>query len=265
MENINTKRSQVKKSLVDELSEDKDLDKKIVKSFYSKNTLSLDIFEKKDGSFKMIKAVRDKLLTISDGFVDFLGVEFFIHDVVLTGSLSNYNWSEFSDIDLHIIIDYEESGHNIELLKEFFESKRNEWNRSHNIKIKQYEVEIYIQDIKEHHISSGVYSILNNKWIIKPQKEKHKIDDKQIMDKGDEYMKLIDDLVEKKEEESDITTEVNDIKKKLKRFRQSGLDSGGEYSYENLTFKLLRRNGYIKKLFDLKKDLTDKKLSVSQQ
>ena len=54
------------------------------------------------------------------------------------------------------------------------------------------------------------------------------------------------------------------MRKKLKSFRQSGLDVGGEYSYENLTFKLLRRNGYIHKLLDLKTKLTDKKLSVTQ-
>jgi len=243
------------KSLVDELSEDREQDEKIVKTFYSKNSLSPDIFVKTNGQYTMIPDIRKKLLSISDNFVDFLGVDFFVHDVVLTGSLSNYNWSEYSDIDLHIIIDYEESDHNMNLLKEFFNAKRNVWNQTHDITIKNYEVELYIQDINEKHISSGVYSILNDNWIVIPQKEKQKIDDRKILEKGEEYAKIIDDLTTEKEDDMDINSEIDAVKNKLKRFRQSGLDKGGEYSYENLTFKLLRRNGYIEKLINLKKQL----------
>lgn len=252
------------KSLVDELSEDKEQDVEIVKTFYAKDTLSPEIFEETSDTYKMISSVRDKLIELADNFIEFLGVDFFIHDVVLTGSLANYNWSEFSDIDLHIIIDYEESGHNPDLLKEFFDAKKGVWNALHDIKIKGYEVEVYVQDINEPHISSGVYSILNNKWIIEPQKEKKEIDDRKILEKGEEYAKLIDDLITKKEDGENIKGDVDDIKNKIKRFRQSGLNKGGEYSYENLTFKLLRRNGYIKKLIDLKKDVTDKVLSVNE-
>ena len=241
------------RSLVDELSEDREQDEKIVKSFYAKDSLSQDIFQ----GTKMIDSVRDRLLSITDNFIDFLGVDFFVYDVVLTGSLANYNWSEFSDIDLHIIIDYDESGHKQDLLKEFFDAKRAVWNASHDIKIKNYEVELYVQDVKEKHISSGVYSILNNKWIIEPQKEKKEIDDRKILEKGEEYAKLIDKLVKK-------GGDVDDVRKKLKRFRQTGLEDGGEYSYENLTFKLLRRNGYIEKLMNLRKNVKDKEYSINE-
>lgn len=253
-----------KKSLVDELSEDKEQDIDIVKSFYSKNELSSDIFTESNGSYVLIPSVREKLLEISDNFIEFLGVNFFIHDIVLTGSLANYNWSKFSDIDLHIIIDYEESGHNMSLLKEFFDAKKNMWNALHDIKIKGYEVEVYVQDISEKHISSGVYSVLNNIWIIEPQKDKKQIDDKKIIEKGEEYAKQIDDLIEKKKKDINIKSDVDEIKKKIKKFRQSGLENGGEYSYENLTFKLLRRNGYIKKLLELKKDVNDKMFSINE-
>jgi hypothetical protein len=253
------------RTLVDELSEDRGQDEKIIKSFYSKDSLSLDIFEKTGNTYKMIEPVRDKLLSISDKFIDFLGVDFFIHDIVLTGSLANYNWSEYSDLDLHIVIDYEESGHNIALLTEFFNAKRKVWNDTHNIKIRNYEVEIYVQDMKEKHVSSGVYSILNNIWAIEPQKEKEKIDDKIILTKGEEYAKLIDDLIEKKNKGTDVGNEIDNVRKKIKRFRQSGLDKGGEYSYENLTFKLLRRNGYIEKLMNLKKEVVNKNLSVNEE
>lgn len=250
------------KSLVDELSEDREQDALIIKSFYPKDSLSKDIFKETNHVYKMIPDIRERLLKIADDFIEFLGIEFFIHDIILTGSLANYNWSKYSDLDLHVLIDYEETGHNIDLLKEFFDAKKGVWNALHDIKIKNYEVELYVQDVTEKHISSGVYSVLNNKWIVEPQKEKKFIDDRKILEKGEEYAKIIDDLEDKSKKNSNVKSDIENIKRKIKRFRQNGLSDGGEYSYENLTFKLLRRNGYIKKLIDLKKQSTDKQLSI---
>jgi hypothetical protein len=247
-------------SLFEELIEDKVGDEKIVKSFKPKDILSNQIFEEDGKSFVMREEIRKTLLKIADEFIDTLGVEFFIHDVVLTGSLSNYNWSSYSDVDLHILIDFKETDYNLDLLKEFFDAKKNVWNEKHDIVIKGFDVELYVQDIDEEHVSSGVYSILHNNWIIEPNKSKHSIDDRMILQKSEEYIKKIDSIVKKGGPIEDI----EELRKKLKEFRQGGLESGGEYSYENLTFKLLRRNGYIEKLLKLKTQLVDKKLSITQ-
>ena len=251
-------------SLFEELIEDKKGDKKIIKSFKSKDTLSNQIFEGDKGKFMMRDDIKTALLKIGDDFIESLGVEFFIHDIVLTGSLANYNWSNFSDVDLHIVIDYKESKYNSEILKEFFDAKKNIWNEKHNIVIKGYDVELYVQDVNEEHVSSGVYSILHDKWIIEPEQKNPNIDDRMILQKGEEYMKKIDNIIGKGVKGVDVLNDIENIRTKIKSFRQSGLDSGGEYSYENLTFKLLRRNGYIGKLLKLKITLTDKKLSVEQ-
>ena len=251
-------------SLFEELIEDKKGDKKIIKSFKSKDTLSNQIFEGDKGKFMMRDDIKTALLKIGDDFIESLGVEFFIHDIVLTGSLANYNWSNFSDVDLHIVIDYKESKYNSEILKEFFDAKKNIWNEKHNIVIKGYDVELYVQDVNEEHVSSGVYSILHNKWIIEPEQKNPNIDDRMILQKAEEYMKKIDNIIGKGVKGVDVLNDIENIRTKIKSFRQSGLDSGGEYSYENLTFKLLRRNGYIGKLLKLKITLTDKKLSVEQ-
>jgi hypothetical protein len=248
-------------SLFEELIEDRQEDEKIVKSFKPKDSLSTQIFASED---VIREDVLRALLKISDEFIDFLGVEFFIHDIVLTGSLSNYNWSEYSDADLHIVIDFDELKYPNELLKEFFDAKERVFNQKYDLKINGYDVEIYVQDIKQEHVSSGVYSVLNDKWVIKPDKTNPKIDDNKIIQKGEDYAKKIDDLVSKFKSNKDVTSETTTLYKKIKSFRQSGLESGGEYSYENLTFKLLRRNGYIGKLLKLKTDITDKKLSITQ-
>lgn len=249
-------------SLFEELIEDKKKDKQIVKSFETKDTLSNQIFEESKGHFVMRDEIKKRLIEISNDFIDSLGVEFFIHDIVLTGSLANYNWSQYSDVDLHILIDFEESKYEMDILKEFFDAKKNVWNEKHDIKIKGYDVEIYVQDVSEEHISSGVYSILHNKWVVEPKKETPNIDDRKILEKGEEFGKKIDNLIRNPKE---VTMDkLEDLRKKIKEFRQSGLESGGEYSYENLTFKLLRRNGYIQKLLQLKTKLKDRKLSITQ-
>lgn len=250
-------------SLFEELIEDRQEDEKIVKSFEPKDSLSNQIFDGIDGEFSMREDIRKSLLKISDEFIETLGIEFFIHDVVLTGSLANYNWSNFSDVDLHVLIDFEESDYPIDLLKEFFDAKKNVWNEKHDIKIKGYDVELYVQDVNEPHISSGVYSVLHNKWVVEPKKETPNIDDRMIIQKGEEFAKKIDNLL-KSPKNQNLLTKIEDLRKKIKDFRQSGLESGGEYSYENLTFKLLRRNGYIEKLLKLKTNITDKKLSITQ-
>ena len=249
-------------SLFEELIEGKKKDKQIVKSFETKETLSDQIFEERKGHFVMRDEIKKRLLDVSNDFIESLGVEFFIHDIVLTGSLANYNWSQYSDVDLHILIDFEESKYEMDILKEFFDAKKNVWNEKHDIIIKGYDVEVYVQDVNEEHISSGVYSILHNKWIIEPEKDKPNIDDRKILEKGEEFGKRIDHLTKNPKE---ITIDqLEDLRKKIKEFRQSGLESGGEYSYENLTFKLLRRNGYIQKLLRLKTQLKDRKLSITQ-
>jgi predicted nucleotidyltransferase len=249
-------------SLFEELIEDKKKDKQIVKSFETKETLSNQIFGEEKGYFVMRDEIRKRLLEISNDFIESLGVEFFIHDVVLTGSLANYNWSQYSDVDLHIVIDFEESKYEMDILKEFFDAKKNVWNEKHDIIIKGYDVEIYVQDVNEPHISSGVYSILHNKWEIEPKKETPNIDDRKILEKGEDFAKRINQLIKTPK---DVTIDhLENLRKKIKEFRQSGLESGGEYSYENLTFKLLRRNGYIQKLLKLKTQLIDKKLSITQ-
>jgi hypothetical protein len=259
-------------NILKELIEDIDNDKKILKSFKLKDTLSTDIFEKKNGSYVLKEDIREKLLKITDKFLDFINVDFFIFDIHLTGSLSNYNWSKYSDLDLHIMFDIKELVSNEDykiyedIIKNFFESKKKNWSLTTDIKIKNYEVELYVQDINDKLLSSGIYSVLNNEWIVEPIKMKtpYEIDEKKILEKSKEFTKQIDNLFKNTTNNDQKLKQIEKIKNKLKKFRQSGLERGGEYSYENLTFKLLRRNGYIEKLMTVKSKILDKELSITQ-
>jgi hypothetical protein len=259
-------------SLFEELIEDKEFNKKILKSFKGKDTLCNKIFDRIGEDYKLKEDIRKGILKIVEQYLDFIDIDFFVHDVLFTGSLANYNWSEFSDVDIHILIDKDEFDESEtkdsvvfhKIIDDFFDSKEKVWKSKQDIKIKGFEVEMYVQDIHQEHISSGVYSVLNNKWVVVPEKMDPKIDDSKILQKGDEYEKQIDDLVSKFNSNKDVSKETKNLYKKIKSFRQSGLETGGEYSYENLTFKLLRRNGYIGKILDLKSDIINKKLSLTQ-
>lgn len=234
----------------------------IINSFSIQPTLNPKVWETPDDPEKsvMIPKVRKALERIADEFVEYLGDNVFVEDVILTGSLSNFNWSEYSDFDLHIIVDMDEYGDDDELYKELFNLKKQVFNDKHNIKIFGYDVELYAQDSEEPHTSSGVYSIMNNEWVNVPKKMNLEIDKKILEDKIKNWTEKIETSIENKE-----VKPLESLKEKLKKYRKSGLDGDGELSYENLVFKYLRRSGHIQKLFDEINKGTDKELSVERK
>jgi len=241
---------------------------RIISSFYIQDELNPEIWnESEDGSYTMKEEVRNSLLAIANEFVDFLGIEIFVSDITMTGSLANYNWSEFSDIDLHIMYDFTEAGEQKELYKELFKLKKTLFNSTHDIRVKGYEVELYVQDSSEPHFSTGVFSVMFDEWINEPTKESVKIDDKKLEEKAQQWMDIIDTVIDNvSDEDLDVALETIDkVKDKLKKYRSCGLEREGEYSYENLVFKFLRRNEYIQKLFDFTNDLVDKRLSLEEE
>ena len=241
---------------------------RIISSFYIQDELNPEIWnESEDGSYTMKEEVRNSLLAIANEFVDFLGIEIFVSDITMTGSLANYNWSEFSDIDLHIMYDFTEAGEQKELYKELFKLKKTLFNSTHDIRVKGYEVELYVQDSSEPHFSTGVFSVMFDEWINEPTKESVKIDDKKLEEKAQQWMDIIDTVIDNvSDEDLNVALETIDkVKDKLKKYRSCGLEREGEYSYENLVFKFLRRNEYIQKLFDFTNDLVDKRLSLEEE
>lgn len=242
---------------------------KIISSFNVQDELNPTIWTNPDNpsKSKMQDEVRNSLLRIANEFIDFLGIEIFISDITMTGSLANYNWSEFSDIDLHVMYNFDEAGEFKEIYQELFKLKKTLFNSTHDITVKGYDVELYVQDTEESHFSTGVYSVLYNKWIAEPSQEDVTIDENKIKQKVDQWMDIIDTTMDNAEDEEldDALEMIDKIKDKLKSYRSAGLEKEGEYSYENLVFKFLRRNGYIQKLFDFTNELMDKRLSLEQQ
>lgn len=231
--------------------------KKILDSFSIKDTLNPKVWEnpKDPNDATLVPKVRKALMRIAEEFIDYLGEDVFVEDVVLTGSLANYNWSEFSDFDLHVLVDMQQYENQVDLYKELFNLKKQVFNDKHNIKIFGYDVELYAQDTEESHYSSGVYSVMNNEWISKPTEFEDKFDRELLKKKIDNWTEKIDNAISEGDD-------LQSIKDKLKNYRKSGLEKDGELSYENLVFKFLRRSGHIEKLFDTANKETDKELSI---
>ena len=242
----------------------------ILKSFELQDNLNPKIWEKTSkGSYMLSPKVREKLLEIAYEFIEFLNVDIIVSDVHLTGSLANYNWSEYSDFDLHIIADFDQFPKNkLDLYKELLTLKKTIFNSDQNIKIYGYDVELYTQDENEEHTSTGVYSLISNDWLEKPKKEKFEVDKSVLKKKTDQWTEKIDKVLESAEEEKDLQKSkkiIDNLKTKIKEYRKIGLEKGGEMSYENLVFKYLRRSGHIEKLFSFKKERLDKGLSLKEQ
>jgi len=239
----------------------------LLKSFEPQNELNPKVWEGNKKEPKLKPEIRERLLEIAYEFIEFLDIEIVVTDIILTGSLSNYNWSKYSDFDLHIVTNFQQYQENqIELYEKLFNLKKMLFNQKHDITIKGYEVELYVQNETESHFSSGVYSILFDEWANVPEKEDVTVDKELIKGKAKQWMNIIDDLLDaiKDEDASTAKEMVQKYKDKLKKYRTCGLENGGEYSTENLVFKILRRNGYIEKLHDSTTKILDKKLSMNQ-
>ena len=206
------------------------------------------------------------IMDVVDEFMESLDLDIEVEDIIITGSIANYNWSKFSDIDVHILVDFATVDENRELVKRFFDAVRSNWNKLHNIYVKGHEVEIYLQDVNEPHISTGVYSLSERKWRVRPKKIKPYIDKHTATKKMKYIAREIDKLegLYERGQHQEAYSKALALKEKIKRMRQAGLQKSGIYSPENLAFKMLRRSGDIEMLFNVFTKAYDKIHSVDQ-
>lgn len=234
-------------------------------SFELQDTLNPDIFDLETGLMR--PEVRKVLLQVGKDFYEYLGVEWVeMKDIILTGSNANYNWSKYSDVDLHVVIPYSEISKNADLVDDYMWTKKELWNTEHDMKIKKYEMELYAQDTAAKLVSGGVYSVLYNKWLVKPSRKDINLDKDAIRALVEAIEKRIDELV-KRFVAGDcygLIGDVDDLKGDIRDLRQKGLSSGGEFSPENIAFKAIRRLGLLDKLDEIKDTLYDDSLSIEK-
>lgn len=222
---------------------------------------------------KLNSRVRLRLLDISDDFIDTLSVDWVKpKDVIFTGSLANYNWSKYSDIDIHIIFDYNNIYKKPEFVEDYFNAKKEIWLNEHpNLKIYGFPVEMYVEDSNSDNSSSGVYSLYKNKWIKEPGDfQNAKLNEKYIKNYASKIMTQIDTLEKKQKNETDeykielLQKKLKSIFDKLKKLRKESLSKQGEMGSGNIIYKILRRSKYIDKIWDLINTSYDKINSIQE-
>jgi hypothetical protein len=200
--------------------------------------------------------IRYKLLLIARHFAEFLKVKKLnLKDITISGSNASYGYSEYSDIDLHLVVDINDPD-----IAELYNAKKNQYNFKYNIKIKGIDVELYVQDSKQPHHSAGIYSIMNDKWISMPKHQAPTVSETEVKNKARNYAGRINQALK-----SDNLKNAEETMENIRRLRQAGLDDGGEYSVENLAFKLLRARGQIEKLYNHIDKLQGTELSLKEQ
>lgn len=213
---------------------------------------------------KLKPEVRKKLVEIAEAFVEFLEVDAStVEDYLVVGSIANYNWNDYSDVDLHILMDYKKAGETCseEITEEWLMAKRALWIERYDITIDGLNVEVGPQDVASELNSSAVFSILENRWLKKPKMEEPKIDEKAYDAKLKEMLGKINKVLSK-----DATSdELEKLQEEIRTMRQQSLNmktGGTEFSVNNLVFKTLRNQGYIDRIKEMKVDKKSEELSL---
>jgi predicted nucleotidyltransferase len=236
----------------------------VLNSFKIKNELNPEIWHNN----KINSEIKNKLIKIAKDFFKNLELpnNIKIKDILFVGSLANYNWSKYSDIDLHILIDFSKF-EDKDIIKKFFDSNKNMFNLKHNIKVKGHDLELYVQDTKEKLSASAIYSLMHDKWILMPKEVDFKLDKSLIkikITKIFDKLKIIKKNYDKKNYQKTIDY-IDDLKDYIKKMRQSGLEKGGEFSIENIIFKILRRTDIMEYLDTFKNKAYDNMVSIKEQ
>lgn len=228
------------------------------------DTLNPKIWEYHEGTYVLNQEVKEHLIKIANMFGETLNLlGSVVIDYVLTGSNANYNWTSLSDIDVHLLLDPVrlndceacKSG-----LEDCLQAKKTLWNDRHDIKIYGFDVEVYATAEPENLISdAGVYSLLEDRWIKVPERKIFTLDAEAVKVKAEGFAAEIDQLVDSQTTEKH---DINELLDRISKMRRAGLEKGGEYSIENLTFKALRNNGFIDKIRNYSVSATDKELSL---
>lgn len=213
-------------------------------------------------------SVRRKLTEIANEWMKFASIPSeAVKDIVFTGGNANFNYTDLSDIDLHIMVDMKKLPSALaadeEFTSDYFFDKKAMWANRHDIKIKGYPVELYAQiDNEDLPVNQGSFSISTNKWITKPTYIEG-IDfenDRYVQNKVDYLTKQIDDVVlQGKPVETAL-----ELKVKIVSMRGESIKKYGEFATNNLVFKELRNRGYVDRINNYITQMGDKKLSLQE-
>jgi predicted nucleotidyltransferase len=201
--------------------------------------------------------VASALKAVAKKFISELELDLKVEDVILTGSYAGRTWGPGSDLDLHIIADFEASG-DPEAAKRACRLAKFKWEEDHDVIIHGIPVEVYVESTDEDPPeATGRWSLMTKEWVLEPPRSGPSYDESKVVDKVVDFRQVLQKAMGAKEE-GPILAAV----KRLTNLRRAGLKRGGELSTENLAFRILKRTGEIDRAWEKLRALADKKLSV---
>lgn len=229
-------------------------------------SINLDVLNKKDklnSQFfkdnKLKDVERGKMLGLAKKYIKALDIkDLKVLDIVFTGSNANYNYTDESDVDIHILVDYSKIGDNEDLVKDLFMQKKDNWSNKYEVTIHKHPTELFVQDKDQPREWSAEYSLIKNKWIKEPKIHEDKINDDKIEKEAKDFMEKIDSIIKSynKKNSDKVLNELEKIRIKIKDMRGDSLnDEKTEFAEGNLVFKLLRNNNYFDKMQEFKKKI----------
>ena len=195
------------------------------------------------------------LLKIAKDFIEYIGIPFQVTDLIITGSQLGYYYTNHSDLDLHIVVDFNTIDCEQEAA-ELFDTKRLLYKKQYDISIHGIPVEVYVEDLNFPAVSA-TYSIGKQRWITKPEQHIDDIDTQEIERMSYIWQTVIDHTIDS----NDLET-ARKVIRMLRNYRKLGLKQTGEYGIPNLVYKTLRNSKIIEKLMNMIGNLHDQGLSI---
>ena len=214
-----------------------------------------------DSNNKLLPDVRSKLMEIVEEFKEYVSndIEMNIIDAHIVGSNASYNYTEYSDLDVHIVVNFEMIGDCSEILQSYYDAERSSFNDKYDISIHGVNVEIYVEDVKSNTISNGIYSVYKDEWIKYPEKL-DKIPDIDLDPELSETIANVREVLN-----SNDLDVVKDLINELYLMRKNSLATDGEYGKGNQIFKEIRNQGLLDELKDEMYRLTSQELSLESK
>lgn len=204
----------------------------------------------------LLPDVRKQIIEIVSKFEDYIQVPIMIADIQLVGSNVSYNYTDTSDLDVHIIANFEATSCDTSILQALYDAKKSAFNKNLDITLHGVEVELYVQDIRSATISNGIYSVCDNRWIKEPKPIKS-ITKHNTEKEFEKWSQRINQVLEHNNYE-----EINDTITTLYLIRHNSIAVDGEYGKGNALFKDIRSAGLLQQLKDALDKALSKKLSL---
>ena len=204
---------------------------------------------------KLRPEIKEKIMELVNEFNSTLDIPLTILDINIVGSNASYNYTDKSDVDVHIVTNFEEYGYPKEFIEAAMNSFKTNFNNKYDIEYGGYNVEIYVEDVKSSPQSNGIYSVVRDEWIKEPVKlQPIEIE---LEPELTEFTDKINQILISGTEE-DIINVIDD----LYLLRRNFLVLDGEFGKGNLIFKTIRNEGLLDELKERRVELASKELSI---